>query len=75
VLVLNSEGVGIESDRISTIKAWPTPKLVHDILMLLGLANCYRLVHSEICNDHISIDRSPKKDGDGTCSKGIQGPT
>jgi hypothetical protein len=36
------EGVGMESDRISTIEDWPTPKLVRDVQGLLGFANFYR---------------------------------
>jgi len=40
--VISSEGVGIESDRISTIEAWPTPKSVQDVQVLLGFANFYR---------------------------------
>jgi len=41
-LVINSDGVSIESDPISTIKACLTPKSVQDILMLLGFANFYQ---------------------------------
>jgi len=33
------------------------------------------VVHSEICKDHISIDRATKEREDGTCSKGFRGPT
>jgi hypothetical protein len=40
--VINSEGVGMESDRISTIEDWPTPKSVRDIQVLLGFVNFYR---------------------------------
>jgi len=40
--VINSEGVSMESDRISTIKDRLTPKSVQDIQVLLGFANCYR---------------------------------
>jgi len=32
----------MESDRISTIEDWPTPKSVRDIQVLLGFANFYR---------------------------------
>jgi len=40
--VINYEEVGRESDRISTIEDWPTPKLVREIQVLLGFANLYR---------------------------------
>jgi len=40
--IINSEGVGMESDRISTIEDWPTPKSVRDVQVLLGFTNFYR---------------------------------
>ena len=40
--VKNSEAIGIESDLISTIEDWPTPKLVRDIQVPLGFANFSR---------------------------------
>ena len=40
--VISSEGVGMETDRISTIEDWPPPKSVHDMQVLLGFTNFYR---------------------------------
>jgi len=40
--IINSDRIGMESDRISTIEDWPTPKSVLDVLVLLGFANFYR---------------------------------
>jgi hypothetical protein len=40
--VMISEGVGMESDRISTIEDWPTPKAVRDVQLLVEFANFYR---------------------------------
>jgi len=33
--VINSEGIGMESDRISTIEDWPIPKSVREVHVLL----------------------------------------
>jgi hypothetical protein len=41
-IIINSEGVGIESDRICTIEHWPTPKSVRVVQVLLGFTNLYR---------------------------------
>jgi hypothetical protein len=40
--VINSDGIGMESDRISKIEDWPTPESVRDVQVLLGFANFYR---------------------------------
>jgi len=40
--IINSDGIGMKSDRISTIEGWATPKLVRDVQVLLGFANFYR---------------------------------
>jgi hypothetical protein len=40
--VINSGGIGMESDRISTIDHWPIPKSVRDIQVLLKFANFYQ---------------------------------
>jgi len=40
--VINSDGIGMESDRISTIEDWPTPESVRDVQVLLGFTNFYR---------------------------------
>jgi len=40
--VINSNGIGMESDRISTIEDWPTPESVRDVQVLLGFAKFYR---------------------------------
>ena len=40
--VINSDGIGMESDRIARIKDWPTPVSIPNVPMLLGFANCYQ---------------------------------
>jgi len=40
--VINSDGIGMESDCISTIEDWLTPELVQEVQVLLGFANFYR---------------------------------
>jgi len=40
--IIDSEGIGMESDRISTIEDWPTPKSIWDVQVLLGFKNLYR---------------------------------
>jgi hypothetical protein len=40
--VITPDGVGMESDRISTMKDWPTPKSVRDVEVLLGFTNFYQ---------------------------------
>jgi hypothetical protein len=40
--IINSEGVGMESDRISTIEDWATPKSVRNEQVLLGFTNFYQ---------------------------------
>jgi hypothetical protein len=40
--VINSDGIGMESDCISTIEDWPTPESVRDVEVLVGFANFYR---------------------------------
>jgi len=40
--VINSDGIGMESDRISTIEDWPTPESVRDVQVLLSFSNFYR---------------------------------
>jgi hypothetical protein len=37
--IITPDGVGMESDRISTIEDWPTPKSVRDVQVLLGFTN------------------------------------
>jgi len=39
--IISSDGVGMESDRISTIEDWPTPKSIRDVQVLLGFTNFY----------------------------------
>jgi hypothetical protein len=41
-VILNSEGIGIESDRIATLEDWLVPKSIRDVHELLGFANFYR---------------------------------
>jgi len=40
--VINSDGIDMESDRISTIEDWPSPESVWDVQVLLGFTNFYR---------------------------------
>jgi len=40
--IVNSDGIGMESVRISTIQDWPTPKSVRDVQVLVRFANFYR---------------------------------
>jgi len=40
--VINSEGIGMESDRIATIEDWPTPKSIRNVQVLPGFGNFYR---------------------------------
>jgi len=40
--IISSDGIGMESDRISTIEDWPTPKSIRDVQVLLGFTNFYR---------------------------------
>src|SRR5882757_7029225 len=40
--VITPDGVGMESDQISTIEDWPTPKSIRDVQVLLGFMNFYR---------------------------------
>jgi hypothetical protein len=39
--VINSDGIGMESDHIFMIPEWPTPGSVRDVQVLLGFANFY----------------------------------
>jgi len=40
--VINSDGIGMETDRISTIEDWATPESVCDVQVLLGITNFYQ---------------------------------
>jgi hypothetical protein len=40
--IIHSDGMGMQSDRISTMEDWPTPKSEQDVEVLLRLANVYR---------------------------------
>ena len=40
--VIAPDGVGMESDRISTIEDWLTPKSVRDVQLLFTFTNFYR---------------------------------
>jgi len=42
VFDITPDGVGMESDRISTIEDWPTPKSVRDVQVLRGFTNFFR---------------------------------
>ena len=40
--VIGTEGVRMDSAKVDSVIAWPTPRSPHDIRMFLGLANFYR---------------------------------
>jgi hypothetical protein len=40
--VITPEGVAMESDQISTMEDWPTPKSIRDVQLLLAFTNFYR---------------------------------
>jgi hypothetical protein len=40
--LISADGVGMESDWISTIEDWPTPKSIRDVQVLLGFTNFYQ---------------------------------
>jgi hypothetical protein len=40
--IISSDLIGMESDRISTIDDWPTPKSIRDVQVLLGFTNFYQ---------------------------------
>jgi hypothetical protein len=40
--VITPKGVAMESDLISTMQDWPTPKSFRDVQLLLGFTNIYR---------------------------------
>jgi hypothetical protein len=40
--IINTDGIGMESDRISSIEVWPTPKSVWDLQVLLGFKSFNR---------------------------------
>jgi hypothetical protein len=40
--IINADGIGMESDCISTIEDWPTPKSIRDVQVLLRFTNFYR---------------------------------
>jgi len=68
--VITPQGVGMESDRISTIEDWPTPKPSRDVQVLLGFTNFYRrfiqkyakvtLPLSELLKNADTADEPPK---------------
>jgi len=40
--IINSDGIGMETDLISTIEDWPTLKSIWDVQVVLGFTNLYR---------------------------------
>ena len=40
--IISSDGIFMESDRISTIEDWPTHKSIRDLQVLVGFTNFYR---------------------------------
>jgi len=40
--VVTPQGVEMETDRVDTIRSWPTPASVRDVRIFLGFANYYR---------------------------------
>jgi hypothetical protein len=68
-VVINSEGIGIESDRIATIEDCLVPKSIRDVQELLGFANFYQqfirkyekvtLLLTELLNTMTDTARTP----------------
>jgi len=61
--IINSEGVGMESDRISTIEDWPTPKSVRDVQVLFGFTNFYGMFIRKYAQVTTHISNLPKTTG------------
>jgi len=72
--VINSEGVGMESDRISTIEDWPTPKSVWDIQVLLGFANFYRRFIWKYANITLPLTELLRKTETARAPRASEGP-
>ena len=58
--VINSDGIGMQSDRISTIEHWPTPESLQDVQVLLGFANFYRRFIRKYAKVTAPISNLPK---------------
>jgi len=61
--VINSDGIGMESDRISTIEDWPTLESVRDVQVLLGFRNFYRIFIRKYAKVTAPISNLLKKQG------------
>ncbi|RMZ74713.1 hypothetical protein DV737_g5810, partial [Chaetothyriales sp. CBS 132003] len=40
--VVNAEGISMESDRVASVRDWPTPQSPKELMTFLGFANFYR---------------------------------
>jgi hypothetical protein len=59
--VINPDGVGMELDRICTIKDWLTPKSLSDVQVLLGSTNLCRRFIRNYANSTLPLTELPKK--------------
>jgi hypothetical protein len=61
--VINSDGMGMESDCTSTIEDWPTPESVRDVQVLLGFTNFDRRFIRKYAKVTAPISNSLKTQG------------
>jgi len=59
--VITPDGVGMESDQISTIEEWPTPKTVRDVQVLFGFMNFYRRFIRKYAKVTLPLTELPQK--------------
>ena len=59
--VITPNGVSMESDRISTIGNWPTPKSVRTVQVVLGFTNFYRRFIPKYAKVTLSLTELLKK--------------
>jgi len=67
--VISPDGIGMESDRISTIEDWPTPESVRDVPVLLGFTNFYRRFIRKYAKVTTPISDLQKKEENSRTSK------
>jgi hypothetical protein len=65
--VINSDGTGMESDRLSPIEDWPTPEYVREVQVLLGFANFYTRFISNYAKVTAPISNLLKTQGSRKC--------
>ena len=60
--VIGINGVRMDSAKVKSVTAWPTPRSPHDIRMFLGLANFYRRFIKNISQMAAPLTRLLKKE-------------